>query len=44
MSDQINGYKLIKQLATTEDLIIPGHDPEAMRRLPIYADGIALLA
>jgi glyoxylase-like metal-dependent hydrolase (beta-lactamase superfamily II) len=42
--DQIRGYKLIKQLASAEDLIIPGHDPEAMHRLAIYADGIALLA
>jgi hypothetical protein len=24
-------------------LIIPGHDPEAMHRLPIYAEGVALL-
>jgi glyoxylase-like metal-dependent hydrolase (beta-lactamase superfamily II) len=44
VSDQISGYKLIKHLATAEELIIPGHDPEAMRRLPIYTDGIALLA
>jgi glyoxylase-like metal-dependent hydrolase (beta-lactamase superfamily II) len=43
VSEQISGYKLIKDLASTEDLIIPGHDPEAMRRLPIYADGIAVL-
>jgi glyoxylase-like metal-dependent hydrolase (beta-lactamase superfamily II) len=41
VSDQIAGYKLIKQLASKEDLIIPGHDPDAMRRLPTYADGIA---
>jgi glyoxylase-like metal-dependent hydrolase (beta-lactamase superfamily II) len=43
VSDQINGYKLIKQLATKEALIIPGHDPEAMRRQPTYAEGIAWL-
>jgi glyoxylase-like metal-dependent hydrolase (beta-lactamase superfamily II) len=41
--DQVGGYQLIKRLASSEDLIIPGHDPEAMRRLPAYADGIALL-
>ena len=35
--------RLIKRLASSEDLIIPGHDPEAMRRLPIYTEGIALL-
>jgi glyoxylase-like metal-dependent hydrolase (beta-lactamase superfamily II) len=41
--DQLRGYKLIKRLAAKEALIIPGHDPDAMRRQPIYADGIALL-
>jgi glyoxylase-like metal-dependent hydrolase (beta-lactamase superfamily II) len=43
VSDQMNGYALIKRLASTEDLIVPGHDPEAMHRLPLCADGIALL-
>jgi glyoxylase-like metal-dependent hydrolase (beta-lactamase superfamily II) len=43
VAEQINGYALIKRLASAEDLIIPGHDPEAMRRLPVYAEGIALL-
>jgi glyoxylase-like metal-dependent hydrolase (beta-lactamase superfamily II) len=44
VSDQIAGYKLIKRLATAENLILPGHDPEAMRRLPSYAESITLLA
>jgi hypothetical protein len=43
VADQISGYALIKRLASAEDLIIPGHDPEAMLRLPIYTEGIALL-
>jgi glyoxylase-like metal-dependent hydrolase (beta-lactamase superfamily II) len=43
VADQIGGYTLIKRLASAADLIIPGHDPEAMRRLSLYADGIALL-
>jgi glyoxylase-like metal-dependent hydrolase (beta-lactamase superfamily II) len=43
VTDQMNGYALINWLASTQDLIIPGHDPEAMRRLPIYTDGVALL-
>jgi glyoxylase-like metal-dependent hydrolase (beta-lactamase superfamily II) len=43
VADQIRGYVLIKRLASTDDLIIPGHDPEAMRRLPAYAEGIGLL-
>jgi glyoxylase-like metal-dependent hydrolase (beta-lactamase superfamily II) len=41
--DQISGYQLIKRLASKEDLIIPGHDPEAMRRLAVYGDSIGLL-
>ena len=43
LTDQVGGYQVIKRLAAHEDLIIPGHDPEAMRRLPAYADGIGLL-
>jgi glyoxylase-like metal-dependent hydrolase (beta-lactamase superfamily II) len=43
VTDQLSGYALIKRLASSEDLIIPGHDPEAMHRLPAYAEGIALL-
>jgi glyoxylase-like metal-dependent hydrolase (beta-lactamase superfamily II) len=44
VADQRRGYALIKRLASAEELIIPGHDPEVMRRLPIYTEGIALLA
>ena len=43
VADQLGGYGLIKHLASSEALIIPGHDPEVMRRLPIYTEGIALL-
>jgi metal-dependent hydrolase (beta-lactamase superfamily II) len=43
VTDQMNGYTLINRLATTQDLIIPGHDPEVMRRMPICADSVALL-
>jgi glyoxylase-like metal-dependent hydrolase (beta-lactamase superfamily II) len=43
VAEQISGYALIKRLASAEALIIPGHDPEAIRRLPAYAEGIALL-
>jgi glyoxylase-like metal-dependent hydrolase (beta-lactamase superfamily II) len=43
VADQRKGYALIKHLASSDDLIIPGHDPEVMRRLPIYAEDIALL-
>jgi glyoxylase-like metal-dependent hydrolase (beta-lactamase superfamily II) len=43
LTDQVAGYQVIKRLAAHADLIIPGHDPEAMRRLSVFADGIALL-
>jgi glyoxylase-like metal-dependent hydrolase (beta-lactamase superfamily II) len=43
VADQLGGYGLIKHLASSADLILPGHDPEVMRRLPIYTEGIALL-
>ncbi len=43
VADQRGGYGLIKRLASSEALIIPGHDPEVMRRLPIYTEGVALL-
>jgi glyoxylase-like metal-dependent hydrolase (beta-lactamase superfamily II) len=42
--DQLRGYQVIKGLASKADLIIPGHDPEAMQCMPIYADGVTLLA
>jgi glyoxylase-like metal-dependent hydrolase (beta-lactamase superfamily II) len=41
--DQLRGYQVIKSLASKADLIIPGHDPEAMQRMPTYADGVTLL-
>jgi len=41
--DQLRGYQVIKGLTSQADLIIPGHDPEAMQRMPIYADGVTLL-
>jgi glyoxylase-like metal-dependent hydrolase (beta-lactamase superfamily II) len=41
--DQLNGYALIKRLATKEDLIIPGHDPEAMRRQHLLTEDVAVL-
>jgi glyoxylase-like metal-dependent hydrolase (beta-lactamase superfamily II) len=44
LPDQVAGYRVMKRLASSPELIIPGHDPEAMRRLPAYADGIAVLA
>jgi glyoxylase-like metal-dependent hydrolase (beta-lactamase superfamily II) len=43
VAEQISGYALIKRLASAEELIIPGHDPQAMHRLPLYTEGIALL-
>ena len=27
LEDMLNGFKLIKSLATRDDLVVPGHDP-----------------
>ena len=27
LEDMLNGFKLIKSLATSDDLVVPGHDP-----------------
>jgi glyoxylase-like metal-dependent hydrolase (beta-lactamase superfamily II) len=43
-ADQLRGYQVMKGLASKADLIIPGHDPEAMQRMPLYANGVTLLA
>jgi glyoxylase-like metal-dependent hydrolase (beta-lactamase superfamily II) len=43
VDDQIKGYARIKRLASSEEMIIPGHDPEVMRRLSMYAENITLM-
>lgn len=42
--DMMNGFKRIRDLAARDELILPGHDPSVMSRLPLHADGVVLLA
>ena len=39
----IDGFELMRKLADREELILPGHDPEVMKRYPAVAEGIAIL-
>ncbi len=39
----LDGFELMRRLASSEDLILPGHDPEVMNRYPAVAEGIAVL-
>ena len=39
----IDGFELMRNLADREELILPGHDPEVMKRYPAVAKGIAIL-
>jgi glyoxylase-like metal-dependent hydrolase (beta-lactamase superfamily II) len=39
----LDGFELIRRLADREELIVPGHDPEVLKRIPLVEEGIALL-
>jgi len=39
----LDGFELMRRLADREDLILPGHDPEVMKRYPAAADGVAVM-
>ncbi len=39
----LSGYELCRELASSEDMILPGHDPEVLARFETVADGIAML-
>lgn len=39
----LDGFALMRELATEESFILPGHDPEVLNRHPMVADGVALL-
>lgn len=39
----LDGFELMRKLASKEELIIPGHDAEVMKRFPAVADGIAIV-
>lgn len=39
----LDGFELVRRLASREELIVPGHDPQVMQRIPLVEEGIALL-
>jgi glyoxylase-like metal-dependent hydrolase (beta-lactamase superfamily II) len=39
----LDGFELMRKLASREELILPGHDPEVMKRYPAVAEGIAIM-
>ena len=36
----LDGYELMRRLASREDLVLPGHDPDVLNRFPAVADGV----
>jgi hypothetical protein len=44
VGDVLEGYETIKRLADSPDHIIPGHDPDVVRRYPPAAPGLEGLA
>ena len=40
LGDMLHGYERLRAMASTEDHIVPGHDPEVARRYPEAAPGI----
>jgi glyoxylase-like metal-dependent hydrolase (beta-lactamase superfamily II) len=41
VSEMIDGFALVKELASSPDHIIPGHDPAVLARYPASRDGLA---
>ena len=39
----LDGFELMRRLASHEKLIVPGHDPEVLNRHPLHSEGIAVL-
>ena len=44
IAGMLDGYELCRDLASSEDLILPGHDPDVLTRFESVADGIVVLA
>ncbi len=40
VGDMLEGYGLIRRLASSEDHIVPGHDPDVLNRYPAAAAGL----
>lgn len=41
MADTLEGYDTLRRLASSDDHIIPGHDPLVLQRYPAALDGVA---
>ncbi len=39
----LDAFELVRKLASREELIVPGHDPEVMQRLPQHSEGVVVL-
>ncbi len=39
----LDGYERMRELASREELILPGHDPLVLERFPVIHEGIALM-
>jgi hypothetical protein len=44
VGDVLEGYQTIKRLAESPDHIIPGHDPEVVKRYPAARAGLEGMA
>jgi len=40
VADMIEGYRIVRELADSEDHIVPGHDPLVMSRYPAPSAGL----
>lgn len=38
VGDMLEGYRIVKELASSEHHVVPGHDPEVMNRYPAASD------
>jgi glyoxylase-like metal-dependent hydrolase (beta-lactamase superfamily II) len=39
----LDGFALMRRLATREDMVLPGHDPDVMNRYPAFTDGVVVM-
>ncbi|MCZ6628777.1 MAG: N-acyl homoserine lactonase family protein [SAR324 cluster bacterium] len=39
----LDGFELVRRLASREELILPGHDPQVLQRHPLHCEGVAVL-
>ena len=44
VGDMLDGYHRMRELADSDDLIVPGHDPQVLERFPPVCDALAGIA